>query len=184
MSDSFFQAGSNSGSNSVSGFMELMLKIDSKDALLHALYKDAVEKHNDRMTNNAYCDAGFDLFVPHDVVCTNQGVNKVNFGIRVAARMSNATLYSYPIGYFLCPRSSISGTPLRLANSIGIMDSGYRGEVIAKFDCLYDPHYVIKQYVKLVQIVAPGMVPIRVTIVDSLGESTERGEGGFGSTGV
>ena len=176
MSDSFVQHGSGSG------FMELMLQIDSNDALLHTLYKDAVEKHNDRMTNNAYCDAGFDLFVPHDVVCNNQGVNKVNFGVRVAARMVNAT--SYPIGYFLCPRSSISGTPLRLANSIGIMDSGYRGEVIAKFDCLYDPHYVIKQYVKLVQIVAPGMVPIRVTIVDSLGESTERGEGGFGSTGV
>ena len=87
----------------------------------------------------------------------------------------------------MMPRSSLSGTPLRLANSVGVIDSGYRGNLIGKFDCLGDGgSHVVQQYDKLLQIVAPGMVPIYATIVnstDELGGVTERGSGGFGSTG-
>ena len=81
------------------------------------------------------------------------------------------------------PRSSITNTPLRLANSIGIIDSGYRGDVIGKFDCIRGD-YVALQYTKLLQIVAPGMVPIYVRLVQDLSIETERGTGGFGSTGI
>ena len=91
-------------------------------------------------------------------------------------------------GFLMFPRSSLSGTPLRLANSVGVIDSGYRGDLIGTFDCLggIDNIFVVNKYDKLLQIVAPGMVPIYVTIVNSdnqLGEMTERGAGGFGSTG-
>ena len=102
---------------------------------------------------------------------------------------------SFYTGYFLYPRSSISKTPLRLANSLGIIDSGYRGNLMGMFDVVNidkdekreynDADYYIKKYDKLVQICAPNLCPIFVEIVDTLealGEETERGEGGFGST--
>jgi dUTP pyrophosphatase len=87
----------------------------------------------------------------------------------------------------LYPRSSISKTNLRLANSVGIIDAGYRGHIMAVFDINNNNNiYVGKAYERYVQICAPGLIPITVEIVNSieeLGEKTERGEGGFGSTG-
>ena len=48
--------------------------------------------------------------------------------------ISNEITYT-PCGYYLYPRSSTgSKTPLRLSNSIGVIDSGYRGNLIACFD--------------------------------------------------
>jgi dUTP pyrophosphatase len=107
------------------------------------------------------------------------------------------------------PRSSVSKTPLRLANSTGIIDSGYRGHLMGMFDVLNtqtqtktqtkrqinnnqdtdpdpDPDFVGQQFDRFLQICAPGLVPILVEVVDDideLGEETERGAGGFGSTG-
>ena len=90
----------------------------------------------------------------------------------------------------LVPRSSIANTPLSLANSIGIFDPQYRGEVIAALRChldrdhpstIDDFKYEVKKGTRLVQIVAPDRKPIQVELVEELG-STERGSGGFGST--
>jgi dUTP pyrophosphatase len=94
------------------------------------------------------------------------------------------------------PRSSISKTNLRLANSVGIIDAGYRGNIMGMFDIVnideakmskyMTEDYIINKYDRLVQICAPGLVPIIVEVVDKveeLGEKTERGSGGFGSTG-
>jgi dUTP pyrophosphatase len=92
------------------------------------------------------------------------------------------------------PRSSLSKTRLRLANSVGIIDSGYRGNLIGMFDCFsagkgslceteYD--YIVKPFEKLVQICAPDLRPIFVELVETeeeLSSATLRGEGGFGST--
>jgi dUTP pyrophosphatase len=87
------------------------------------------------------------------------------------------------------PRSSISKTRLRLANSTGIIDAGYRGHLMGMFDVVYNndtTDYCVKKFDRYLQICAPELVPIVVNIVDSLedlGEQTERGQGGFGSTG-
>ena len=99
-----------------------------------------------------------------------------------------------PSGYYMYPRSSISKTPLRLANSVGIIDSGYRGDLMAKvdningFSCDSDSgdsvDYVVSQHSRLFQVCAPDLSPFAsVEIVDSLDDTT-RGAGGFGSTGV
>jgi dUTP pyrophosphatase len=107
-------------------------------------------------------------------------VNKLNFSIKCSATLENGRA----TGYYMYPRSSLSKTPLRLANSVGIIDSGYRGNLIGMFDCLSSLQ--VPQYSKLIQICAPGLEPIFVTIVDTveeLGLDTVRGEGGFGSTG-
>ena len=81
----------------------------------------------------------------------------------------------------LVPRSSISKTPLRMANSIGIIDAGYRGEIIAVVDNIKNEPYTIKEGERLFQLVAPSMLSIKANLVTTLTEST-RGKGGFGST--
>ncbi len=79
-------------------------------------------------------------------------------------------------------RSSISKTPLRLANSVGLIDAGYRGEIIAVVDNIKSDVYKIERGQRLFQLVAMGGEEIHFELVDSLSDST-RGSGGFGSTG-
>jgi dUTP pyrophosphatase len=168
--------------------MELRIFIDSNDNQLNDMYVGAAITHNTQMHNSDFPDAGFDLFTPFETDCLDRGVTKINFLVKCSARIVCENSKTYNTGFFMMPRSSLSGTPLRLANSIGVIDSGYRGNLIGKFDCAIgnDDIFNVKQYDKLLQIIAPGMVPIYVTIVnstDELGDNTERGSGGFGSTG-
>ena len=168
--------------------MVLKMFINSNDNILTSMYQSAAVAHNAKMINSGFPDAGFDLFTPVATQSMGGGVTKINFSVRTSAQMVCENGKVYNTGFQMCPRSSLSGTPLRLANSIGIIDSGYRGDLIGKFDCLagVDNDYLVNQYDKLLQIVAPSMVPIYVMVVESeseLGVDTERGAGGFGSTG-
>jgi dUTPase len=77
-----------------------------------------------------------------------------------------------------------------LANHTGIIDSGYRGNLIGAFRALYfhkddNNSYIVEKHTRLLQICHPSLCPIYVVMVneDEL-TNTERGEGGFGSTGV
>ena len=84
-------------------------------------------------------------------------------------------------GYMLIPRSSISKTPLRLANSIGIIDKNYRGYVMVKVDNISDNDFEMKRGSCYFQIVAfDGNLP-SYKLVKNISD-TKRGEGGFGST--
>lgn len=168
--------------------MELRIFIDSNDDQLNNMYIGKIVAHNAQMHNSNHPDAGFDLLTPFETRCIGGDVTKINFYVQCAARMVCENGKTYNTGFFMFPRSSLSGTPLRLANSVGVIDSGYRGNLMGKFDCLAGENgdYFVNRYDKLLQIVAPGMVPIYVTIVNSvndLGDNTERGTGGFGSTG-
>ena len=96
------------------------------------------------------------------------------------------TTKEYPEPYKLYPRSSMgSKTPLRLSNQIGVIDSGYRGNLMACTDNISDKEYTINKYDRLLQIVAFTGEPIIVKMVNSIDEldSTKRGSDGFGSTG-
>ncbi len=84
--------------------------------------------------------------------------------------------------YYLYPRSSISKTPLRLANSVGIIDAGYRGHIMAKVDNLSDSEYVIKRGDRLFQMCMPDLT-MPIVVLDHVSVDTQRGTGGFGSTG-
>ena len=84
--------------------------------------------------------------------------------------------------YYLFPRSSISKTPIRLANSIGLIDGGYRGELVGMVDNIYSEDYHVKSGERYFQLVAVDSSPIEFELVEELSESS-RGEGGFGSTG-
>jgi len=163
------------------------LKIFVKgDEQLKQKYKEYVEKHNRALIQNQeHIDAGFDIFVPGKLTTTIDRVNKVDFNIVCSAVIVNNN-NKINTGYYMYPRSSLSKTSLRLANSVGIIDSGYRGNLIGMFDLLGIESYELNQYDRLVQVCAPGLIPIYVEIVDTLedlGTQTLRGTGGFGSTG-
>ena len=104
-----------------------------------------------------------------------------------------------PCGFYLYPRSSISKTRMRLANSVGIIDAGYRGDLIAAVDTIgifgsTDIWHIwnetlapVKKYDRYFQVCAPDLSPFLVHLVETeqeLSAPTERGTGGFGSTGV
>lgn len=151
-------------------------------------------------------DAGFDLICPGMISAVAQQTTKINHRIRcsmtkvvpvpvpapVPVHVPDVAS-SYPrdeehaVGYYLYPRSSTgTKTPLRLANSVGIIDSGYRGDIIAAFDNWRSDDYVVDKGHRVVQLCPPDLsYPLLVDIVDELKElgKTERGEGGFGSTG-
>lgn len=104
-----------------------------------------------------------------------------------------------PCGFYLYPRSSISKTRMRLANSVGIIDAGYRGDLIAAIDTIgvfgstdiwniwNETLTPINKYDRYFQVCAPDLSPFLVHLVETeqeLSPPTERGSGGFGSTGV
>ena len=195
-------------------FMYLKIFINGSNNL-KSMYYAAVDRHNNKLFNNKFLDAGFDLFLPENedpqesyewgetIRFFGTGwkdanpVNKVDFKIKCSAQMYCDTGKIINTGFYMYPRSSLSKTKLRLANSVGIIDSGYRGNLIGMFDVVNiddeernmnknNADYFAKVNDRLVQICAPGLVPILVEIVeneDELGNETERGSGGFGSTG-
>jgi dUTPase len=197
--------------------MHLKLFVDSDDNQLKNMYYMAADNHNKKLQNNiAHIDAGFDLFatgnesnpIEQDTYGDNlrffgpgwqdtNPVNKLDLKVCCSARMLTDKGKNFNTGYYMYPRSSLSKTQLRLANSVGIIDAGYRGHLMGMFDVVNidsnasshddtDADYFGKKFDRYLQICAPGLVPIIVEIVNTkeeLGEETERGDGGFGSTG-
>lgn len=96
-----------------------------------------------------------------------------------------------PDGYagFLFPRSSVSKYDLSLCNCVGVIDSAYRGEIILKFNylnsivnCGHDRDIYGKGD-RVAQLIILPYPKIKLVETDELSDS-DRGEGGFGSTGV
>ena len=167
----------------------LKLAVNSSNPELVELYKTQVETHNKSMVNDPFPNSGFDLFTPNEVVFTQDIVSKfVNLEVKTEMIFFNMkSEYSDNCGYYVHPRSSLSKTPLMLANHTGIIDSGYRGSLIGAFRWLSskdDLQYVVEKHTRLLQICHPSLCRIFVYLVDeSELASTVRGDGGFGSTG-
>lgn len=126
--------------------------------------------------NNYDTDSGFDLYSMKDVIVEPGEVATIHTGVKTRILSDKIS------GYYLYPRSSISKTPLMMANSVGIIDYDYRGEIMAKVRNLGNKNYVIKQGTSLFQLCTPTLEPFEeIIFVDELDE-TKRGEDGFGST--
>ena len=142
----------------------------------------------------SYIDAGIDLFVPKSqTILSGAHGQKVNMCIKCAMNFVDPTSInafsstSIPVGYYLYPRSSTgSKTTLRLSNSVGIIDAGYRGDIMALFDNVGTDDVIINKNDRIVQLCSPNLtypiLPILVETEQELG-STSRGMGGLGSTG-
>lgn len=163
-------------------FTILNIAVDSSNPELNQLYQDQTKNHNQNIINNLYSNAGFDLFVPNDVTVKPNDVTMIDMNVKCEMMSSN----KIPSAFYMYPRSSISKTPLSLANSVGIIDSGYRGNLIGAFRSFsFLNEYIIKKNTRLLQITNPTLTPIVVKMINENELSTtERGSGGFGSTGI
>ena len=119
-------------------------------------------------------DAGLDLYILEETTISSRETKLIKLGICCEPADGKA--------YYLFPRSSISKTPLRMSNSIGLIDGGYRGEIMASCDNIKDLDFTIKEGQRLFQLVAVDSSPISYKVVKELSDTT-RGTGGFGSTG-
>jgi dUTPase len=159
--------------------MALRLFICPTSDDFYTMYCRAADAYN--RTPYAERNSGFDLYTDHnnvqalrsDCVLVGQGCRALAVD---AAGNSRA--------FWLAPRSSISKTPWRLANSLGLIDATYRGVIRAALD----GEGVIADWglQRLCQLTAGDLLPwAEVIVVDELpGAATVRGEGGFGSTGA
>jgi dUTP pyrophosphatase len=90
--------------------------------------------------------------------------------------------FEIPEGYvgLIFPRSSISNSGLILTNSVGVIDSGYRGEVKVRFKHIPDTsHYKPGDRIGQLMIIPYPQIELEEGELSS----SDRGEGGFGSTG-
>ncbi len=142
----------------------------------HGHYNKEVEKPEG--------DSGIDLFFPNSVRVPRKQSLLVDFEIQceMVVELPIDPTHFTNTSFQLVPRSSIWRTPLRQSNSIGIIDAGYRGHLMVPVDNISNEDYIIKSGERLFQIVHPSLEPIKVELVDEVSD-TERGSGGFGSTG-
>lgn len=141
----------------------------------------------DHIKNRRWTDSGFDLLSPPMVL----DFRSHTYGIemKLGAHFAALDERGRPAPYLLLARSSTSLTPLRMSNQIGLADAGYRGELIARVDCVSgDLEYTVERNRRLFQVVQHNWLPWnQVTFVDRLEDlpppPDNRGAGGFGSTG-
>lgn len=122
-------------------------------------------------------DAGYDLYASSCDISVPERMATYGTGIAV----------EIPAGYvgLVFPRSSIFKQHLSLSNSVGVIDSGYRGEIMAKFNLLSDGSDTYSVYEigdRIAQLIIMSYPEVTFEEVDELSES-DRGEGGYGSSG-
>lgn len=121
-------------------------------------------------------DAGLDLYVPEGQGCLVRGgaVYTIDLGIMV----------SIPAGHYgqLTLRSSAGKKGLTIPNGVGIIDSGYRGNIKLLVSTVAEP-VLVAAGERICQLIILPLPPVdaEVGVVD---DETDRGNGGFGSTGV
>lgn len=120
---------------------------------------------------------GIDLYCANkeDIIINPNESAKIDTGLKIAI----------PEGYFgaIYPRSSTGVKKnLMLANTVGIIDSDYRGEIMVYFYNYGKIPQTIKNGDRLAQLVIQPYSRMEIELVDKL-DDTDRGEGGFGSTG-
>ena len=132
-----------------------------------------------------YCyNSGFDLFCPTNIECTH--INKYMLDHNISCSMTYEGRF---VGYYLYVRSSTPiKTPLRLANNVGIIDSGYRGNIKGCFDIIdTKSNFNFEKGNRYMQLCPPDIgKPMKVHIVDAfhnLGKKNNRNCDGFGSSG-
>ena len=121
-------------------------------------------------------DAAADLYaIDKTIIPAHSYGNKLRTGVKI----------QLPEGWlaFILPRSSIGAkTPLRLSNSVGLIDSGYRGELGVLYDNTSDEDYQINAGDRIAQLLVMPSYRFQAKVVDILA-SSDRGETGFGDSG-
>ena len=138
-----------------------------------------VKKLSDKAVISSYAkagDAGLDLVATSII---GEQLTNITYGTDLAIEI--------PEGYvgLIFPRSSIRKYDLVLSNSVGVIDSGYRGEIMVTFVKTENPRSIEKVYKvgdRIAQLIILPYPQIQLIESNELSDS-ERGKGGFGSTG-
>lgn len=133
-------------------------------------------------------DSGLDLFFVEDLVIPAKKTVLVDLEVAAELRvisnkikMGERHLFTNK-SMLMLPRSSIYKTPLRMSNSVGLIDSKYRGNLKVALDNISEEDYTIQRGQRLFQITAPNLENFNVVVSNNL-THTDRGSKGFGSSG-
>lgn len=118
-------------------------------------------------------DAGLDLYAACDAVVTGETV-LIPTGVAVAVPDGHVGL--------ICPRSGLSEYGVTVANAPGVVDAGYRGEVMVRLTTTSTTPYQVHRGDRIAQLLIVPVLRPEVTVVDRL-DGTARGASGMGSTG-
>ena len=120
-----------------------------------------------------------------DLYADLKGEESVRIFPRQKVMIGTGIACEFPEGYFglVLPRSSVGiKRHLMLPNNAGVIDNSYRGEIMLAFMNTSDEHQIIKHGERLGQMILLPYLHYQIIEADELSE-TERGAGGFGSTG-
>jgi dUTP pyrophosphatase len=122
-------------------------------------------------------DLGYDLFALEDFVLASRVTVRVRTGISVEARHPQTGV---PLGLLVRDRSSMAARGI--ATTGGVIDAGYRGEILVLMTNLSDTAVTLRAGEKIAQMIPVPVLTGEVQVVESLEESA-RAEKGFGSSG-
>ncbi len=131
-------------------------------------------------TRGSKCAAGYDLYASMD------DIGQVTIHPYKTQNICTGIAMAIPEGYFgaIYARSGIAANRgLRPANCVGVLDSDYRGEIIVALHNDSNEPQVVHNGDRIAQLVITPYISPELVEVDNLTE-TERGNGGFGHTGV
>jgi dUTP pyrophosphatase len=151
------------------------------DASLEAKYRENAATYLTKPF--AERDAGFDLLSQPVAFAPGAPTTKISQSTKAACYDTETGTFR---AYWMVPRSSISKSPLRLANAMGLIDAGYRGTLLAAVDFHGTTEFQCGLGDRYFQVASPDLLPwASIQFVAEIpGGATLRGDGGFGSTGV
>ncbi len=128
------------------------------------------DAHAPERANNG--DLGYDLFAVEQVLIPKGAMRPVKTGVAL----------QLPSGWGAIIKDRSSMAMKRLTTSAGVIDCGYRGEIVVLLTNLSNDDVTIEQDSKIAQFVPTPVTDWEMFVVDEL-DDTERGKGGFGSSG-
>lgn len=154
--------------------MEIVMKVDIK--YLHTFYKEGIYPP---LSYGTVGSAGLDVraCIPHDLVILPQQVVKIPLGFALDIKDRNVAVQ-------LLPRSGLGTQGIILANTVGLIDSDYQGEITAPLWNRSDKPIQISVGDRIGQIIFIPVLHPTLNEVDEFSETTLRGTNGFNSTGI
>lgn len=148
--------------------------------------------------------AGVDLMCIEDVTVCPGEVKEIKTGLAIHIGSAwHSKVYDQSIAGFIVPRSGLGFKGLILANTIGVWDDDYQGEIVIKawnrhpkvhftgnlvHNCMKEPEFIkntieLKAGDRIAQLLFVPIIKAQWEVVDEFSNKTERGNGSFGSTG-
>lgn len=154
------------------------INIIEEDMRTSLKYKKLNERAQEP-TNGSAAAAGYDLYAAME---TNYEVIPAHSTVKVGTGIA-IELPDFTFGAIFARSGLATKFGLRPANCTGVIDSDYRGEIIVALHNDTDEDQIIELGERIAQLIIMPYIPVKFKEVEELSD-TDRGEGGFGSTGT